>query len=84
MVGILGVLYLLGIVGARTVERQPRRRLSELATSYAPSLVPIALAYVAAHYVSLLLLQGQLLAPLASDPLGEGANWFGTCDRRVD
>ena len=34
------------------------------------SLIPIALAYVIAHYCSLLLYQGQAIAYLISDPLG--------------
>jgi hypothetical protein len=48
------------------------------------SLVPIALAYVAAHYFTLLLFQGQAIWFLASDPLGDGSNLFGTADRQVD
>ena len=48
---------------------------------YVHSLVPIALAYVAAHYLSYLAFEGQSIAYLASDPLGEGWNLFGTADR---
>jgi hypothetical protein len=51
-----------------------------VAAAFAPSLVPIALAYVAAHYMTLLLFQGQAAAYLASDPLGEGSDLFGTAD----
>lgn len=50
----------------------------QLARAFAHSLVPIALAYVGAHYVSLLLLRGQAIGALASDPLGDGSNLFGT------
>ena len=42
--------------------------------------MPIALAYVAAHYFTLLLFQGQAMAFLASDPLGDGSDLFGTAD----
>ena len=35
-------------------------------------LVPIAVAYHLAHYVSLLLTTGQFIIPLASDPFGWG------------
>ena len=42
------------------------------------SLVPIALVYAVAHYFSLLVVQGQFLLPLASDPLGRGWDLFGT------
>ena len=46
----------------------------ELARRFAHTLVPIALAYVVAHYFSLLAYQGQALAYLASDPLGHGSD----------
>ena len=42
------------------------------------SLVPIALVYAVAHYFSLLIVQGQFLIPLASDPLGRGWDLFDT------
>jgi hypothetical protein len=46
--------------------------------------VPIAVAYVVAHYFSLVAVQGHALAALASDPLGTGANLFGTASMTVD
>lgn len=46
--------------------------------------LPIALAYVTAHYVSLLLLQGPAVGPLTSDPLGTGANLLGTAGWGID
>lgn len=48
------------------------------------SLVPIAVAYHLAHYVSMLLTTGQFIIPLASDPFGWGWNLFGTRGRAVD
>jgi hypothetical protein len=48
------------------------------------SLVPIAIAYHLAHYFTYLLIQGQLLIRLASDPLGLGWNLFGTLRYRPD
>ncbi len=48
------------------------------------SLVPIAIAYHLAHYFTYLLVQGQLLIRLASDPLGLGWNLFGTARYRPD
>ena len=55
-----------------------------VAYALAHSLVPIALAYVGAHYLTLVLLQGQAIVPLASDPLGSGADLFGTAGSGVD
>jgi hypothetical protein len=51
-----------------------------LAAAYAFSLVPIALAYQMAHYYTYLLIQGQMIISLVSDPLGWGWNLFGTAD----
>jgi hypothetical protein len=42
------------------------------------SLVPIALAYHLAHYLSFLLIVGQYMIPLASDPFGFDWDLFGT------
>jgi hypothetical protein len=41
------------------------------------SLVPIAVAYNLAHNSSYVLVQGQAVIPLLSDPLGRGWNLFG-------
>ncbi len=41
-------------------------------------LVPIAAAYMVAHYFSYFLIQGQFIITLASDPFGRGWNLFGT------
>ena len=48
--------------------------------AYAFSLVPIAIAYQVAHYYTYLLVQGQMMISLVSDPLGWGWNLFGTAD----
>ena len=56
----------------------------DVARAFVFSLVPIALAYNMAHFISLLLIQGQLIVPLASDPFGYGWDLFGTVDYRID
>jgi hypothetical protein len=81
-VAIVYALYRLGIVGARTVGGG--FDANRLAGEFIHSLVPIALAYVAAHYLTLLLFQGQAIAFLASDPLGDGSDLFGTADQTID
>ena len=58
-----------------------RRPALRAAQAFAPSLLPIALAYVVAHYFSFFVVQVQDLARHASDPFGTGADWFGTADR---
>ncbi len=72
----LGVLGAQSVGGGFTTER--------LARAFVHTLVPIALAYVAAHYFTLLLFQGQAVSFLASDPLGDGSNLFGTSDSQID
>jgi hypothetical protein len=79
---LVGAVYRLGVLGMRSVETGHSVR--ELATRFAPSLVPIALAYVFAHYFSLAVFQGQATAYLISDPLGEGSNIFGTAKTGID
>jgi hypothetical protein len=56
----------------------------EIARIFGYSLIPIALAYNIAHFITLLLIQGQLIVPLASDPFGSGWNIFGTVDYSIN
>ena len=79
---VVVALYLGGVRGAATVGG--RREPGELARAFAHSLNPIALAYIVAHYFSLLVYQGQALGYLASDPLGRGDDLFGTATRSID
>lgn len=55
-----------------------RAGLADSAGLFVLSLVPIALAYHLAHYLSFLLIVGQYLIPLASDPFGFDWNLLGT------
>jgi hypothetical protein len=55
-----------------------------MAREFALTLVPIAIGYHLAHYLTFLLIQGQYIIPLASDPFGFGWNLFGTAGYRVD
>ena len=64
-------------VGARYDTRQ-------LTHAFAHTLVPIGVAYVLAHYFSLLIWQSQAMVYLASDPLGNGANIFGTSGYEIN
>jgi hypothetical protein len=55
-----------------------------IAKRFVFTLVPIAIAYHLAHYLSYLVIQGQYAIPLASDPFGRGWDLFGTAGYRVD
>jgi hypothetical protein len=82
MVGLISGLYRLGVIGMHTVGRG--RDTTELSRRFVHSLIPIALAYVVAHYFSLLMYQGQAVAYLVSDPLGDGSNVFGTATATIN
>ena len=56
----------------------------ELASLFVLTLVPIAIAYHLAHYLSFLLITGQYVIPRISDPFGYRWNLFGTLDYKVD
>jgi hypothetical protein len=55
----------------------------ELVRLFVPTLLPIALAYHVAHYLSYLLIAGQVVIALASDPFGRGWNLFGTAHYQI-
>jgi hypothetical protein len=74
--------YRLGVLGARSVGGG--FSTERLARGFVHTLVPIALAYVMAHYLTLLVYEGQGIGFLASDPLGDGSDLFGTADSQID
>jgi hypothetical protein len=55
-----------------------------MARSFVLTLVPIAVAYHIAHYLSFLALGLQAFIPLTSDPLGRGWDLFGGAAYVVD
>jgi hypothetical protein len=63
---------------------QTQTSVVDVARVFVFSLVPIALAYNLAHFISLLIIQGQLIIPLVSDPFGFGWNILGTADYRLN
>lgn len=81
-VAFVAAIYAVGVAGMRTVHDEVPHR--HLALRFAHTLVPIALAYVIAHYLSLLAYQGQATAFLISDPRGDGSDWLGTADASID
>ncbi len=88
--GLLGIpLAFAGLYGffAYLMHRVVGQRTPGVATlvaSFVFSLVPIALAYNYAHFLSFLLIQGQQIIALASDPFGAGWNLFGTADYLIN
>ncbi|HKG36620.1 MAG TPA: fenitrothion hydrolase, partial [Solirubrobacterales bacterium] len=82
-IAAIAATYLAGVWGMRTVRGAPPFR--DLIRAFAPSLIPIAFAYLAAHYFSLFAFQEQAqFTYLLSDPLGEGSDLFGTASGGID
>lgn len=80
----VGLIYQLGVRGMRTVPGAPA--FKKLRTGFAHTLIPIALAYLVAHYFSLFFFQEQAqFTYILSDPLGTGhTDLFGTANNIVD
>jgi hypothetical protein len=72
-VALVWGFYRLGVAGIRTVGGR-----------FVHTLVPIAAAYVFAHYLTFLLFEGQAIGFLASDPFDEGWDLFGTATSAID
>jgi hypothetical protein len=77
-----GGLYALGVAGIRSVAAGASGE--HLRRAFVHSLVPIALVYVAAHYLTFLLFEGQAIGYLASDPFGRGWDLLGTAAAGID
>jgi hypothetical protein len=75
-VGGVALTYLAAVWAARALVKAPR----SLVPDFVLPLVPIAAAYLVAHYFSLFVLQGPFIITLASDPFGRGWDLFGTVD----
>jgi hypothetical protein len=79
----VAAIYWAGVAGMHTV-RGSLDTLS-LGRAFAHTFIPIAVAYLAAHYFSLVLFQGQAqFTYLLSDPLGDGSDYFGTAGGGID
>ena len=80
----VAAVYLVGVQGMRTIRNAPPAR--ELRRAFAHTLIPIAFAYLVAHYFSLFVYQEQAqFTYLLSDPLGTTTtDLFGTASGTVN
>jgi hypothetical protein len=78
------VLVALAYIAAMKIAARAVRYDGDLTGPFIGSLVPIALAYVVAHYFSFFVRETQWLVPFASDPFGFGWDLFGSADWRPD
>ena len=81
-VAIVAGFYRLGMDGARSVGGDIAA--DRLRRTFVHTLVPIAAVYVAAHYFTFLLYEGQAIKYLASDPFGQGWDLFGTASAAIN
>jgi hypothetical protein len=82
LAGVAGIFWA-GVRGMRTVRGSPA--LGSLGSSFAHTLIPIGVAYLAAHYFSLFVFAEQAqFTYLLSDPLGDGSDLFGTASSGID
>ncbi len=80
---VVAGIFWAGIKGMRIVGTSKSAR--ELGRLFAHAFIPIALAYLVAHYFSLLVFQEQAqFTYLLSDPLGDGSDIFGTAQGAID
>ncbi len=80
----VGLVYLIGVRGMAGVPGAPS--FKKLRDGFAHTLIPIAFAYLVAHYFSLFVFQEQAqFTYLLSDPLGTGTtDLFGTASSGID
>lgn len=79
------LFFVLLWIVCKTVSIITKEKSTEtIMTSFVFSLTPIAIAYHIAHYLSYILITGQLIIPVLSDPFGYGWNIFGTSNYTLD
>ncbi|HEY7255129.1 MAG TPA: fenitrothion hydrolase [Solirubrobacterales bacterium] len=80
----VGLVYLIGVRGMASVDEAPP--IEKLRRGFIHTLIPIAFAYLVAHYFSLFVYQEQAqFTYLLSDPLGTTTtNLFGTASGGID
>jgi hypothetical protein len=80
---LLAAVFLLAVfLGLRLASSN--RALGAAAGLLVWSIVPIALAYHVAHYLTALLVDGQYALAALSDPFALGWNLFGTADMQIE
>ncbi len=80
----VAAIYLIGVKGMESVRGAPP--FAKLRSGFAHTLIPIAFAYLVAHYFSLFVFQEQAqFTYLLSDPLGTATtDLFGTASGGID
>ncbi len=78
-IGLLTILFMAAMfAGCAFAGIRSAPRIIKLAGIFIYSLIPISIAFHAAHYLTSLLVNGQYFLAALSDPLSTGADLFGT------
>ncbi|GLS40469.1 hypothetical protein GCM10010869_60660 [Mesorhizobium tianshanense] len=80
---LLAAAFILAIVLGQHLAGS-KHSLGQAAGLLVWSIVPIALAYHVAHYLTALLVDGQYAVAALSDPFALGWNLFGTADMQIE
>ena len=80
-IGVVMAIYRMAIALMARITDESELELGDV---FGPSLVPILVAYTVAHYFSFLVLDGQAIIRLVSDPFGMDWDLFGTAAYRVN
>jgi len=85
-VGLLTMVLFVAVtftLASRAVPQLPPSERAKLPRLLAPSLTPIIVGYIFAHYLTYLVEKGQSAANLLLDPFDQGWNLLGLADRDV-
>jgi hypothetical protein len=77
------VVWLSFVVATTAAAPRHGVRRSDLPSLFAPSVVPIIVGYMVAHYLTLFVESGQETLIQLSDPMATGADLLGTADHEV-
>jgi hypothetical protein len=79
---VVAAIWTAGVYGMPLDGLRLSRR--ELSGRFTHTLIPIAAAYLVAHYFSMVAYDGQLVWVLANDPLGDGSDLLGGAGGSID
>jgi len=81
---LLSLLFFVAIsLGNKATGEKPPRAIAPAAGLLVNSIIPISIAFHAAHYMTVLMVNGQYFAAAVSDPLSLGWDLFGTANMHV-
>lgn len=81
--GILLAFYYFIALATYLIVKDKSVPIKRIFCYYAYSILPVALFYHLAHNVMHIFMEGTMVVPLLSDPLGQGKNIFGTATWQI-